>query len=73
MRNVHDKNYRNEWVVPTPLEEMLITSAKASSTESERLSTLFSNIVGAKNSEINIKYVNLVGNATICYFWKELK
>ena len=59
MRNVHDKNYCNEWVVPPPLEEMLITSAKASSTESERLSTLFSNIVGAKNSEINIKDVNL--------------
>ena len=59
VRNVHDKNYRNEWVVPTRLEKMLTTSAKASSTESERLSTLFSNIVGAKNSEINIKDVNL--------------
>lgn len=57
MRNVHDKNYHNEWAVPNPLEEMLATSAKASSTESE--STLFSNIVGAKNTEINIKDVNL--------------
>lgn len=54
---MHDKNYHNEWAVPTPLEEMLATSTKASSTESE--STLFSNIFGTKNTEINIKDVNL--------------
>lgn len=57
MRNVHDKSY-HECTVPTLLEETLTVRAKPSSRKSGRQSTLFSNMVGAKNTEINIKDVN---------------
>lgn len=57
MRNVHDKSY-HECTVLTLLEETLTVRAKPSSRKSGRQSTLFSNMVGAKNTEINIKDVN---------------
>lgn len=58
MRNVHDKNHYNECTIPTPLRETVTARAKASSRKSEREFALFSNMVGAKNIEINIEDIN---------------
>lgn len=58
MRNVHDKNYHNKYTVPTPLEETVTARAKFSSRKSERQFPLFSNMVGAKITEINIEDIS---------------
>lgn len=55
---MYSKNAHKEYTVPSLLEGTVTARGKAPSRKSERWFTLFSNLVGAKNTEINIEVVN---------------